>query len=148
MSSYLIDNYLYIERFSVFYWVNYEFYDGSPERNKFIITLNCKVNEFPLTIILPTSSEDSIFYSNPDNLTDCVIIKTGESEFFTYKDKNTIIDLKNIQTEDKNIIEAIHNEGELQFKGILEVHLQNRITDAIANSITIDSYLIDEYLCN
>lgn len=117
------------------------------ERNKYIITLNCSVNEFPLTFILPTSKDDGTFYSNQKNLIDCVIIKTGESKYFTYKDNNTIVDLRNINTEDQSIIEAVHEEGELQFQGILEPELQDRITKAIEDSLTIEEYLIDKYLC-
>lgn len=145
--DHLIENTLFIERFSVFYWENYEFHNGSPERNKFIITLNCSVNEFPLAIILPTSKEDGAFYSNPVNLIDCVIINIGESTFFTYRDKNTIVDLRNICTEDKDIIQTVHEEGELQFQGILEIALQDRIIEAIEESLTLDKYLIDKYLC-
>jgi len=143
----LTENVLFIKRFSVFYWVNYEFHDGSEERNKYIITLNCSVNEFPLTIILHTSKDDGAFYSNQKNLIDCVVIKTGESEFFTYKDNNTIVDLRNINTEDQSIIEAVLDEGELQFQGILEQELQDRITKAIKDSLTIEEYLTDKYLC-
>ena len=143
----LTENILFIKRFSVFYWVDYQFHDGSEERNKYIITLNCLVNEFPLTIILPTSKDNGAFYSNPANLIDCVTINIGESEFFTYKDNNTIIDLRNINTEDQSIIEAVHGEGELQFQGILEQELQDRITKAIESSLTIEEYLIDKYLC-
>lgn len=142
-----LEDYLYIKRFSVYYWRNYEFHDASDERDKFIITLNCSVNEFPLSIILPTSNGAGAYYSNPLNLTDCVIIKSGESEFFTYKDKNTIVDLNNIQTESKDIIETVHSEGELEYKGILEIDLQERIIQAIENSELIDGYLKDMYLC-
>ncbi len=143
----LTENVLLIKRFSVFYWIDYQFHDGSEERNKYIITLNCLVNEFPLTIILPTSKDDGAFYSNKANLIDCVKINIGESEFFTYKDNNTIVDLRNINTEDQSIIEAVHEEGELQFQGILEPKLQDRITKAIEDSLTIEEYLIDKYLC-
>jgi len=127
--------------------MNYEFEDANEERHKYIITLNCVDNEFPLTIILPTSKDDGAFYSNPANLIDCVIINAGESEFFTYKDHNTIIDLRKIKTENQNNVEAIHNEGELQYQGILEQKLQDRITNAIENSLTIDGHIIDKYLC-
>lgn len=143
----LTENHLFIKRFSVFYWMNYAFEDSSEERHKYIITLNCVDNEFPLTIILPTSKDNGAFYSNLKNLIDCVTINIGESEFFRYKDHNTIIDLRNIKTKNQNIIEAIHSEGELQYKGILEQELQDRITEAIENSLTIDDYLIDKYLC-
>ncbi len=67
--------------------------------------------------------------------------------FFIYKDKNTIVDLNNIQTESRDIIEAVHSEGELQYKGILETELQERIIQAIENSELIDEYLKDMYLC-
>jgi len=143
----LTDNYLLIKRFSVFYWIKYDFQDGSEDRDKYIITLNCKNNEFPLTIILPTSKDNGTFYSNQKNLIDCVTIKIGESEFFRYKDHNTIIDLRNIKMADKTSIESVHNEGELQFKGILEPILQARIVKAIENALTIEPYLIDKYLC-
>lgn len=142
-----IDDFLYVKRFSVFYWKDYEFQDGSGSRDKFIITLNCEANEFPLTIILPTSNERGSYYSNAENLVDCVLIDIGESEFFTYQDKKTIIDLKNILFEDKEFILAAHNLNELTFKGILEVNLQNRIKTAITNSITLDEYETDKLLC-
>lgn len=142
-----IENFLFIKRFSVYYWKDYEFQDNNKERNKFIITLNCEANEFPLSIILPTSKDDEYFYSQPKNLIDCVLFDIGESEFFTYKKNKTIVDLKNIYKEDKEFITAAHQENELIFKGILEVDLQNRIIQAIEDSITLDEYEIDKLLC-
>jgi len=138
---------LFIERFSVYFWKDYQFQDSAEYKDKFVITMNCVVSEFPLTIILPTSKINGAFYSKPDNLVDCVIIDVGESKFFTYRDVKTVIDLKNIVEEDKEFIEAAYSEGEFQFLGILEVELQKRIIKAIEDSITLEEYLVNKYLC-
>ena len=147
MATLRTEDYLYIERFSVYFWRDYQFLDGSPDRDKYIITLNCKASEFPLSIILPTSKETGSYYSQSKNLEDCVIIDIGESEYFEYKHDRTIVDLKHIYKEDQEFMVAAHNANELSFKGILEKDLQERITKAIDNSVTLDGYEIDKLLC-
>jgi len=137
------DDYLHIKRGSIYYWEDYSFKDGG-ERNKYWVTLNCMVNDYPINIVLPTSQVESHYYTNTDNLIDTVIIEVGESKYFF---KKTIIDLKNITHEHQDKIEEAWNDGYLQYKGELEDELFARIEDTIRNAVTLSSMDKKEYLC-
>jgi len=60
----LCENMLIIERCTVFMWQEYVFQDTGEERDKYWVTLNCKINDFPINVILPTSKYGNHYYSN------------------------------------------------------------------------------------
>lgn len=142
--SALLESTLLIDRCTVFKWEAYEFPTGEL-RDKFWLTLNCKLNDFPINIILPTSQHDNYYYSNSKHLIDCVIIEKNESEYF-YADK-TILDLKNIVREDEYKIREAFEDGFLVKCGALEPELCERLEKSIDESETLDSFFIDELLC-
>ena len=140
----LIGAQVHITRGSVYLWYEYPSIDSNDVRDKYWITLNCSINDFPINTILPTSQWNNHYYSREDSLIDTVIIEQGESEFFT---KKTVIDLKNILIEDEvRIRDGIENNF-LQYKGKLEGEIFERIENAIKFAITISSMDKDEYLC-
>ena len=83
---------LIIHRASVFKWFDYTFGNGDI-RDKFWITLNCSINDFPINAVLPTSQHDNHYYSKAENMIDTVVFKPNESEFFVSK---KIIDINKI----------------------------------------------------
>ena len=109
------------------------------------LTLNCKINDFPISVILPTSKYGNHYYSNPINLKDCVIINQGESKYFNAE--KTILDLKNIVKEEEYIIKEAYEDGFLIKLGPLEEHLCLRLEQAIKNSELLEQYVINELLC-
>lgn len=141
----LLENSLIIHRCTVFKWEEYRFQDTGEIRDKYWITLNCKLNEFPINVILPTSQYDNHHYSNPKHLIDCVIINKGESQYFNAE--KTILDLKNIVTEEEyKIREAF--EGNYLFEcGPLEDKLVKRLEKTIEEAQTLDPFFIDQLLC-
>jgi hypothetical protein len=142
----LIESTLYIERCTVFIWEDYTFQDTDEKRNKYWITLNCKINDFPINVILPTSKYGNHHYNNPINLKDCVIINKGESQYFNAE--KTILDLKNIVKEEEYTIKEAYENQFLIKLGALEEHLCQRLEQAIEDSELLEQYLIDELLCN
>jgi len=49
----LMENTLMIERCTVFMWEDYIFQDtGEQSDRKYWVTLNCKINDFPINVIL------------------------------------------------------------------------------------------------
>ena len=141
----LCENMLIIERCTVFIWEDYTFQDTGEERDKYWVTLNCKINDFPINVILPTSKYANHHYSNPINLRDCVIINRGESRHFQ-ADK-TILDLKNIIKEEKWKIKYAYEDGFLRELGALEDGICKRIEKVIEDSELLEPYKIDELLC-
>ena len=140
-----IDDILHITRGSIYFWENHAFNENEEDnRNKYWITLNCKVNDFPINVVLPTSQNNNWYYSNLNNMIDTVVIEASESEYFF---KKTIIDLKNITHESKDNIEEAWDLGYLKYHGSLEVDLFGRIEAAIRNAITISPMDKKEYLC-
>jgi hypothetical protein len=144
----LLDNNIYITRGSVFKWFEYEFSADNSQyetKDKYWITLNCKVNDFPINAVLPTSQYNNHYYSNPAHLIDTVIFEKGESQYFN--SKKTIIDLKNIIEEDEYIIKEAYEAKYLIHLGDLEPELLTKIEEVIRNSDEIDLFKINEYLC-
>jgi len=140
----LIGAQVHITRGSVYLWYEYPFVDSDDVRDKYWITLNCKINDFPINAILPTSQWNNHHYSREENLIDTVIIERGESNFFN---KKTVIDLKNILIEDEiRIRDGIENNF-LQYQGELESDIFLRIESAIQSAITISTIDKNEYLC-
>ena len=140
-----MDDVLHITRGSIYYWIDYAFNENEEDnRNKYWITLNCTVNDFPINVVLPTYQGDNHYYNNQENMKDTVIIEANESEFFY---KKTIIDLKKITHESNTKIEEAWNEGYLKYRGNLEEHLFLRIENAIRNAITLSPIDKKEFLC-
>lgn len=140
-----LDDILHVVRGAIYYWSNYPFNENDEDnRNKYWITLNCEVNAEPINVVLPTSQTNSRYYCNPDNMIDTIIIKEDESKYFS---KKTIIDLKNIKNEHIDDIEEAWDLGYLKYYGNLEVHLFERIEEAIRNAVTISPLDKKEYLC-
>jgi len=141
----LIENNLYIERCTVFRWSDYTFQDIGEIKDKYWVTLNCKINDFPINVILPTSQFGNHYYQNPINLIDCIIINEGDSKYFTAE--KTILDLKNIIKEEEFIIKEAYEEGYLVKLGPLEDTICHKIEYTIKNSDLLEQYVIDELLC-
>ena len=140
-----LDDILHIERGSIYYWTEYHFNENEEDnRNKYWITLNCKVNDFPMNIVLPTSQVDKSYYDNPQNMRDTIVIEATESKYFH---KKTLIDLKNIIHERQTIIEEAWEAGYLKYEGKLESYLFERIEHAIQNAITLSPMNKKEFLC-
>lgn len=141
----LLESSLTIHRCTVFKWEEYRFQDTGELRDKYWITLNCKINDFPINVILPTSQYDNHYYSNPKHLIDCVIIDKNESKYFNAE--KTILDLKNIVTEEEHRVREAFENGYLIECGALEDNLVERLEKAIEDSETLDPFFIDELLC-
>ena len=142
--SQYLDNHLIIIRASVFKWENFDFNGCEAPKDKFFITLNCKINEFPVNAILPTSQYNKYYYSKKESLIDTVLLEPNESRFFHLK---TIIDLKNIIQKEEDEIHSAFNSEFLIYLGELEDEIFKRIENTIRNSDLIDPFKISEYLC-
>jgi len=141
----LIENNLYVERCTVFKWYDYTFHETGEIRDKYWITLNCKINDFPINVILPTSQYNNNYYTNPINLIDCIIINKGESQYFDAE--KTILDLKNIIKEEKYTIEEAYQDKYLIRLGSLESDICSKIEDTIKNSDLLEQHIINKLLC-
>ena len=139
----LLRGHLLIHRASVFKWFDYTFGNGD-SKDKFFITLNCSINDFPINAVLPTSQHDNHHYSRPANMIDTVILEANESRFFN---KKTIIDLKNIIYKEEEEIRNAYEDEYLIYLGDLEREIMERIESTIRNSDEIEPFKIAEYLC-
>lgn len=140
----IIDAQVHIKRGSVYLWHQYPFTNSKDVKDKYWITLNCLVNDFPINAILPTSQWDNHYYTKKDNRIDTVIFEKNESEFFK---KKTVIDLKNIIFEEESRVrEGIENNF-LKYQGLLEDNLFKRIEEAIRGAVTLSKIKKNEYLC-
>lgn len=141
----LLENSLIIHRCTIFKWEEYRFQDTGEIKDKYWITLNCKLNEFPINVILPTSQWDNHCYSKKNHMIDCVIIERGESKYFNAE--KTILDLKNIISEEEHKVREAFEDGFLCELGSLENNLVERLEKAINDSETLEPFFIDELLC-
>lgn len=139
----LVGGNLIIHRGSVFKWFDYTFGDGDT-RDKFWITLNCSINDFPINAVLPTSKHDNHYYSKSEHMIDTVVLEPNESEFF---DKKTIIDLKKIIHKEESEIRNAYDDQYLMYHGDLESEIMDKIEKTIRDSEEIDQFKILEYLC-
>lgn len=142
----LIENRLIVDRCTVFYWQDYYFEETDEYRNKYWITLNCKVNSYPISIILPTSKYEKNYKDKPDKLEDCVLIQQGESTHFDYSGI-TVLDLKKIHEEEEYTIKEAYEEGFLIELGSMEDHICKRIEKTIRESDLLENYMIKKLLC-
>ena len=125
-------------------WHEYPFEDADSSKDKYWITLNCKINDFPINAVLPTSQWDNHYYLKEENMIDTVILEANESKFFN---KKTIVDLKNIVSEDEERVNEGIECNMLNYLGELESTLFQRIEEAIRNAITLSPFDKKEYLC-
>jgi len=131
-----------ITRFGVYHWGKFEFEDGT-SKDKFFITLNCRSGDREISIVLPTSQVEK-WLDGPRPTVDTVIIEDGESEHFSVR---TLIDLKNIIVKEKEEIEGAVAVGKVEYVGLLEKPLQERIVRAIKEARTLSKKDIRRLLC-
>ena len=130
-----------IIRFGVYHWNDYIF-DNGTSKDKYWIALNCQIEQENYYAVLPTSQIDKYQFSTIN--IDTVKIEKDESKYFA---KTTILDFKNIQLNTKDEIDFILNNNKLDYKGLLESEIQEKIILCIKNSETLSELFIDELLC-
>jgi len=130
-----------IVRFGVYHWKDYIF-DNGTTKNKYWIALNCQIKQENYYAVLPTSQIDKYKFSTIN--IDTVKIEKYESKYFA---KTTILDFKNIQLNTKDEMDFILNNNKLDYKGLLESEIQEKIILCIKNSETLSELFIEELLC-
>ena len=132
----------FIQRFGVYHWKSFEFEDNI-KKDKYFITLNCKLNDKDIALVLPTSQVEK--YKRFENrLIDTIIIKANESKFFS---KDTLIDLKNIKYFEAIAIYEAVEKSKINYLGLLETCLCDRIEKAIKEAFTLSPKLKKQLLC-
>jgi len=132
----------FIQRFGVYHWKSFEFEDNT-KKDKYFITLNCKLNDRDIALVLPTSQVEK-YNQFPSRLVDTIIINSNESRFFK---KNTLIDLKNIKYFEAIAIYEAVEQGKINYLGLLEKDICDRIEKAIQEAITLSKKLKNQLLC-
>jgi len=132
----------FIQRFGVYHWEKFEFEDYS-NKDKYFITLNCKLNDNEIALILPTSQVEK-YHKFQNRLIDTIIITSNESKFFK---KDTLIDLKNIKYFESNSIYEAVEKSKINYLGLLEKDICERIEKAINEAITLSTKLKNQLLC-
>jgi hypothetical protein len=132
----------FISRFGVYHWQSFKFEDNS-QKDKYFISLNCKLNDLEIALVLPTSQVEK-YQKFKNRLVDTIIIHPGESEFFN---KLTLIDLKNIKYLEANSIYQAVEKGKINYLGILEKDLCNKIETTIQEAITLSTKIKNQLLC-
>ena len=134
----MFENSIIINRFGVYHWSDFEFEDGSC-KDKYWIALNCTISQKEYHAILPTSQVQKYF-----NNIDTLYIEAEESEYFK---KDTILDFKNIKINTKEEIENIFSKNKLDYLGLIERDIQNKIELTIENAMTLSNNMIHKLLC-
>ena len=132
----------FIQRFGVYHWKSFIFEDNT-KKDKYFITLNCKLSDKEIALILPTSQVEK-YKSVSNRLIDTIIIKANESRFFK---KDTLIDLKNIKYFEANSIYEAVEKGKVNYLGLLEKELIQRIENSINEASTLSKKLKNQLLC-
>jgi len=132
----------FIQRFGVYHWKSFEFEDNT-KKDKYFITLNCKLNDRDIALVLPTSQVEK-YNQFPSRLADTIIITSNESRFFK---KDTLIDLKNIKYFEAIAIYEAVEQGKINYLGLLEKEICDRIEKAIQEAITLSKKLKNQLLC-
>jgi len=132
----------FIQRFGVYHWKSFIFEDNT-KKDKYFITLNCKLSDKEIALILPTSQVEK-YKSVSNRLIDTIIIKANESRFFK---KDTLIDLKNIKYFEANLIYEAVEKGKVNYLGILEKELIQRMENSIKEAITLSKKFKNQLLC-
>jgi len=133
----------FIQRFGVYHWESFEFEDHT-KKDKYFITLNCKLSDIEIALILPTSQIEK-YQKFKNRLIDTITIKANESKFFK---KDTLIDLKNIKYFEAIVIYEAVEKGKINYLGLLEKNLCNRIEKAIKEAITLSNKIKKQILCS
>jgi hypothetical protein len=134
----VFNNSIIINRFGIYHWSDFKFEDGST-KDKYWIALNCTILQKEYYAILPTSQIKKYFSS-----IDILYIPANESKYFN---KDTILDFKNIKVNTQEEIENIFNSNKLDYIGLLEKEIQNKIIVTIENAMTLSKNMIDQLLC-
>lgn len=129
---------LFISRFGIYHWKNFEFEDNS-KKDKYWISLSCKLDQKEFYAVLPTSKIDKYF-----NKSDTYIIKNGSSKYFLI---DTLLDFSNIQISAKDKIESAFQNSKFKYLGLLEKEHQVKIEEIIKDSFTLTQKMIDDLLC-
>ena len=132
----------FIQRFGVYHWESFEFEDNT-KKDKYFITLNCKLNDKDIALVLPTSQIEK-YQKFKNRLIDTIIINANESKFFK---KDTLIDLKNIKYFEAVAIYDAVEKGKINYLGLLEEELIKRIEKAIKEAITLSNKIKRQLLC-
>ena len=130
-----------IVRFGVYHWKGFEFEDGT-YKDKYFITLNCKLEDKEIALVLPTSQVHK--YQKFRSI-DTIKILKDESIYFH---KDTLIDLKNIKVVESAKIIKAHKAKRIKYLGLLEEKLQNRIIEAIKRAKTLSLKVKKSLLCD
>jgi hypothetical protein len=69
-----------IQRFGVYHWKSFEFEDNT-QKDKYFITLNCKLNDMEIALVLPISQIEK-YQKFKNRIIDTVIINQNESKYF------------------------------------------------------------------
>ena len=132
----------FVQRFGVYHWKSFEFEDNT-SKDKYFITLNCKLNDKEIALVLPTSQVKK-YQKFKNRLIDTIIIKENESKFFK---KETLIDLKNIKYFESPIIYDAVERDKINYLGLLENKICERIEKAVKEAFTLSPKLKKQLLC-
>ena len=132
----------FIQRFGVYHWKSFEFEDNT-SKDKYFITLNCKLNDREVALVLPTSQVNK-YQNNQNRFIDTILINPNESKFFI---KETLIDLKNIKYFEAPIIYDAVERSKINYLGLLESKICERIENAIKEAFTLPPKLKKQLLC-
>ena len=132
----------FIQRFGVYHWESFEFEDNT-KKDKYFITLNCRLNDKDIALVLTTSQIEK-YQKFKNRLIDTIIINANESKFFK---KDTLIDLKNIKYFEAVAIYDAVEKGKINYLGLLEEELIKRIEKAIKEAITLSNKIKRQLLC-
>ena len=130
---------MFINRFGVYRWSEYVFEDNST-RDKYWISLTCKIDQKEYHAILPTSKVEKHKF----NTIDAYIIEAGKSQYFK---SSTLLDFKKIKINKKEDINSAFKDDKFSYLGLLEESIQNDIKDLITNAETLSQNLINTLLC-
>jgi hypothetical protein len=130
---------LFINRFGVYHWSEYIFEDNS-SKDKFWISLTCKINQKEYYAILPTSKVDKYKFRS----TDTYIIQEGTSRYFQEK---TLLDFNKIKINKQQEIEKAFKNNKFKYLGLLEKSIQYDIENIILNAQTLSQNMINTLLC-
>lgn len=132
----------FIQRFGVYHWKSFEFEDDT-QKDKYFITLNCKLNDIEIALVLSTSQVKK-YQKLKNRMIDTIIINPNESQYFK---KLTLIDLKNIKYYEAAAIYRAVEKSKITYLGLLEKELCNRIEQAIKEAVTLSNKIKAQLLC-
>jgi len=132
-----------VVRGGVYHWQSYQFKDKT-QRDKFFISLNCKIDCEPFWLVLPTSQYEKQYQGSQKRLIDTLILEPHESQYFP---KKTVIDLKNLKDVCPNELKNAINQQKINYIGLLEKPIFERLEQTIKQALTLSPILINQLLC-